>query len=391
MNKKTLRLVLLAGTLWLIVVLLSASCKNIKIEPAAEKEPQIPRYELTLIAAGDNLFHITIINNHRQRDGSYNFDPIYTEIKNIIQNADIAFINQETVMGGTELGYSGYPNFNTPQSLAYTLRDTGFDIINLANNHAMDMGRSGLYNTLDLLDTIEEFTVIGARKNGEHFRLIRKNNITLGFLSYTYGLNGMPLPRDNPNAVSLINKTTMAQEIEELRPLCDFLVVSIHWGAEYRLIEPDNNQKDFAVFLAEQNVDLVIGHHPHVLQRVELLPRPDGRQTLCYYSIGNFVSNQREKDRVLGGMMVVTFIKDGDSHSLYNQGMIPVITHFEAGYTNTKVHPYFSYTEDLLKKHLLYHSDSNMNFEYFRGVLDRLNTPIIMYNPFIRNNNSRRE
>ena len=383
MNKTILWRILLAIPLSVILILFYIFFIVEKPEPVIiEEEPEIPRHELTLIAVGDNLFHITLINAHKQSDGSYNFDSIYTEIKDLVQAADIAFINQETVMAGTRFGYSGYPEFNSPQSLAYTLKDTGFDILNIANNHTMDMGRSGLYATLDFLDEIREFTVIGARTKGVSFRLVRKNNITLGFLSYTYGLNGIPLPPEEPNLVSVINRTRMTEEINELRPLCDFLIVSMHWGEEYRLVEPDSYQKSLALFLAQHNVDLIIGHHPHVLQKVELLPRPEGKQTLCFYSLGNFVSHQREKDRILGGMMLVTFTKDGDALSISDHGLIPVVTHFENGFTNTKVYPYYLYTEEMLKKHLLHIRDNTMSFEYFKDVLNRLDTKIIMYDPF---------
>ncbi|MDR1838837.1 MAG: CapA family protein [Treponema sp.] len=349
-----------------------------------EKEPV--RYDLTLIAAGDNLFHETIIRTHKQ-DDVYNFTPIYTEIKSLIENSDLAFINQETVMAGESFGYSGYPTFNTPQSLAQTLADTGFDIVNQANNHAMDMGRAGLHATLDLWDTIDGITVIGARKNGENHYIITKNNITLGFLSYTYGLNGFVLPAGEPNLVSLINRDRIAREINALRPLCDFLIVSVHWGEEY-FLEPDPFQKNLALFFAEHNVDLIIGHHPHVLQPVVSLNRPDGKKTLCFYSLGNFVSNQREKERILGAMMVVTFTKI-DSDNLHNNlfisnsGLIPVVCHFESGFTNTKVYPLYVYTQELLEKHYLRRIDSGMNFDFFKTMLNNLGTKMIMHNPMI--------
>ncbi|MCL2442571.1 MAG: CapA family protein [Treponema sp.] len=343
-------------------------------------------HTLSFVAVGDNLFHDSLIRSSLV-DGVYDFSPIYTEVKSIIENADLAFINQETVMAGTRFGYSGYPRFNTPQSLAGTLAETGFDIVNLANNHAMDMGRDGLYATLDFLDTFEEFTVIGARKEGENARIISKNDITLGFLSYTFSLNGIPLPRDNPNLVSMIDRNKMTQEINALRPLCDFLIVSIHWGAEY-LLQPDRSQTDLAQFLAQHNVDLIIGHHPHVLQRVETITRPDGKNTICYYSLGNFVSHQRERERLIGGMMVVTFSKieskDEETElSISDFGMIPVITHYDRSFRNTKAYPLYLYTEELLNNHGHRNTDRTMTMDFFYNVLNRLNTKIIMENPFI--------
>jgi poly-gamma-glutamate synthesis protein (capsule biosynthesis protein) len=372
------------GIIFLFFIFL-VSCGNRAVTPDTsetineeiEEKPQ--RYNLTLIAAGDNLFHETIINAHKQ-DG-YDFAPIYTEIKNIVKNADLAFINQENVMAGESYGYSGYPAFNTPQSLAVTIADTGFDIVNLANNHAMDMGRAGLYATLDLLDGISGITVIGARKTGESHKIMTKNNITIGFLSYTYGLNGFSLPSGELNLVSLINRNKMTQEISVLRPLCDFLVVSLHWGEEYQM-EAGKEQISLAEFLAGHNVDLIIGHHPHVLQPAASLDRPDGKKTLCFYSLGNFVSNQREKERILGGIMLATFTKEGGNLYISNSGLIPVVCHFEQGYVNTKVYPLYSYSQELLEKHSLRRFDSSIDFDFFKSVLLNIGTKMIMYNPF---------
>jgi poly-gamma-glutamate synthesis protein (capsule biosynthesis protein) len=345
------------------------------------KEEEPPVYSLTFIAAGDNLFHESLINSHL-KNGVYDFSPIYTEVKSIIQNADLAFINQETVMAGESFGYSGFPAFNTPQSLAKTHADTGFDIINLANNHAMDKGASGLNSTLDYLNTIKEFTVIGARKEGLSARIITKNDITLGFLAYTFSLNGISLPRDNPNLVSMIDRKKMEEEITLLRPLCDFLIVSVHWGEEYTL-QPVKDQIDLAFFLSQQNVDLIIGHHPHVLQRVEKLPRPDGKETLCYYSLGNFASHQRERERIIGGMISLTFVKQPTGElSITNYGIIPVITHFDRSFNSTKIYPLYSYTEELLNVHALKNYGSGLSFDFFNTVTDRLNTQIFRSDPF---------
>ena len=377
----------------LLFILVLFSCRNSKpITPAVydtvfpvETEEIIPRHKLTLLAAGDNLFHETILRTSLENN-AYDFAPIYSEIKSLVENADIAFINQETVMAGERFGYSGYPAFNTPQTLAGTLAGTGFDIVNHANNHAMDMGRTGLVATLDLWDTIQGVTVIGARKAGESRRIITKNNITLGFLSYTYGLNGIALPADNPNLVSLINRKTMAEEIDALRPLCDFLIVSIHWGEEYKM-EPVTEQTDLALFLAEHSVDLIIGHHPHVLQRAETLRRPDGKKTLCFYSLGNFVSHQREKERIIGAMILVTFTKEGSGLNpgeLYisNSGLIPMVCHFEQNFTNTKAYPLYLYNEELLEKHFCRRRDEDLTFSFFYSVLNKLETKMIMHNPF---------
>jgi len=349
-------------------------------------------YNLSLAAVGDNLYHDSLIRNS-YRNGAYDFSYVYTEVKDIIVNADLAFINQETVMAGERFGYSGYPLFNTPQQLAHNLVDAGFDIMNLANNHAMDMGRNGLHSTLDFLDTIKELTVIGARKEGESARIVTKNNIKLGFLSYTFSLNGIPLPRDEPNLVSMINRDKIAQEIHDLKPLCDFLIVSMHWGAEY-LLQPDRDQLSLANFLAEQNVDLVLGHHPHVLQRTEKIRRPDGKETLVFYSLGNFASQQRERERIFGVIAFINIKKiipaqedsGGNTQpelSITDYGIMPVITHYDRNFANTKIYPLSSYSREMLINHgYLIHDDNSLTMEFFYNVLERLNTPVIMENPY---------
>jgi poly-gamma-glutamate synthesis protein (capsule biosynthesis protein) len=366
-----------------ILFFLIFSCQSKPETTEDELEVPVTVNTLTFVATGDNLFHETIIDSSL-KNGVYDFAPIYSEIKSIIKSADLAFINQETVMAGASFGYSGYPAFNTPQSLAKTLADTGFSIVNQANNHAMDMGKTGLYATLDLWDTIEGITVIGARKEGESARIITKNNIRLGFLSYTYGLNGIALPADNPALVSLINRNTMAREIDALRPLCDFLIVSMHWGDEYQT-EPGKTQTDLALFLAEHNVDLIIGHHPHVLQKAQTITLANGRKTVCFYSLGNFVSNQRGGERIIGGMIAVTFKKQNmgveiEELSISDYGMIPVICHFDRGFINTKVYPLYSYSDELLKNHAL--KDKDLTMDYFYSVLKRMETKIFMKNPF---------
>jgi poly-gamma-glutamate synthesis protein (capsule biosynthesis protein) len=366
-------------------ILIFYSCGTKPSAPLSQIDAKSRINTVSFIAVGDNLFHDSVIRSSLNVEtGEYDFFPIYTEIKSIVSNADLAFINQETVMAGVQFGYSGYPAFNTPQSLAPALADAGFDIFNLANNHAMDKGASGLIATLDYLDTIKNITVIGARKEGAHARIITKNNISFGFLAYTHSLNGIPLPRDNPNIVSMINKTKMTEEISNLRLLCDFLIISIHWGDEYKL-EPGKDQTDLALFLAEQNVDLIIGHHPHVLQRVETIVLPDGRKTLCYYSLGNFASHQRERERIIGGMAVITFTKSKDGEpSISEFGIMPLITHYDKSFNNTKIYPFFAYTEELLAEHGLKNFGEGLSMDFFYGVTKRLNTKIIMSDPFVK-------
>jgi len=351
-------------------------------------------FTLTFTAVGDNLYHNSMLTSALS-NGVYDFTPNYTEIKSIITKSDIAFINQETPMAKSRQ-FAGYPVFNSPPVLAHTLVETGFNVFNLANNHALDTGVAGLYETLDFLDTIKEITVIGARRSGESARIVTKNNISLGFLAYTFGINGVQLPANNPNLVSLINRTKMKQEIENLRPLCDFLIVSMHWGEEY-MLEPSKGQIDLAKFLAELDVDLIIGHHPHVLQKADTITLPNGKKTIVYYSLGNLITHQLEWERLIGGMAVVTFTKEGTQSAdgeitwtgekaITDFGMIPLVTHIEKSFSKTKIYPLYAYTDELLAVHSLRaRAAGSVPMSFFYNVLKRMNTKIILEDPFIEN------
>jgi poly-gamma-glutamate synthesis protein (capsule biosynthesis protein) len=217
--------------------------------------------------------------------------------------------------------------------------------------------------------------------------IIKKNQISAGFLSYTYGTNGISLPRDKPWLVSLsVDQNRMAAEIDALRPLCDFLVVSMHWGNEYDH-NPTATQRKLAVFLAEHRVDLIIGHHPHVLQTWEYLSRPDGGTTLCFYSLGNFVSAQLTRPTLptlLGGLMYLRVKKTGKTITVDETGILPLVTHFEPGYRNLAVYPLYQYTEDLAAKHHRKSTEGELSVSWFNALTQRVLPAegLIMRNPF---------
>ena len=361
-----------------------------------ETEPQLPAVEqelppqvvlappeddyLTIIAAGDNLYHAPMYRLGEEGD----YETNYLEIRSLAKNADIAFINQETLLAGIEFGFSTYPLFNSPQSLGRALEKTGFNVVNHANNHVMDKGEDAVFATLDFWDNYPDVAVLGIHRSEEKRNLpvlLKKNNITLGFLSYTCETNGIPVPADKPYLVSLANTEIMAREIDALRPLCDFLVVSMHWGEEYQH-DYNKSQKNLAVLLAEHAVDLVIGHHPHVIQKIENVPRPDGRNMLCFYSLGNFLSAQIESETLLGAMAFVRLKKNTlkDTVSIEEYGAIPMVTHYEKNFTGFKVYPLYAYTDDLAKKHW----KSNLTTNYFKSLSSRIfGEREILWDPFL--------
>lgn len=274
---------------------------NNKIE---EKEKH---YELSLIAVGDNLIHGSVYrdaNKHANYNG-YDFKPMITNIKEIVSNYDIAYYNQETILGGTELGLSDYPTFNSPYEAGDAMIDAGFNLVSLATNHTMDSGKKAVENSCKYWNEKKEVLTSGSYCSEEEkneIRIKEKNNITYTMLNYTYGTNGMPVPNDYlvnvwPTDIDNINnpekdtkyqayKTKVKEDIEKVRDKVDLLIVAMHWGVEYTH-NPTEYEKDMASYLSSLGVDLIIGTHPHVIQPVTWIDN-----TLVIYSLGNFLSAQ---------------------------------------------------------------------------------------------------
>ncbi|MDR1100684.1 MAG: CapA family protein [Treponema sp.] len=354
--------------------------------PAPGEEPAPRPDYLTLVAAGDNLFHAPMIRPD-PKTGLYDFTASYAEIKALVEPADIAFINQETVFGGAASGFSGYPRFNTPAEVGAALAGAGFDVINHATNHIMDKGEGAVFATMNYWDTVPGVQYLGIYRSPEEREtkkvIIEKNNISAGFLAYTYGTNGLPVPRDKPYLVSLINETMMEKEIAALRPLCDFLVVSMHWGEEYRHTAT-GEQKRLARFLANQGVDLILGHHPHVIEPYEYLDRPDGGKTLCFYSLGNFLSAQQSGATQLGVLAYIRIKKLHQELNIDAAGVIPVVNHYEPGFTVFRVYPLYNYHETLAEKHLLRLRGQQITVPFFTNLAADIFTGgnILSANPF---------
>ena len=274
---------------------------NNKIE---EKEKH---YELSLIAVGDNLIHGSVYrdaNKHANYNG-YDFKPMITNIKEIVSNYDIAYYNQETILGGTELGLSDYPTFNSPYEAGDAMIDAGFNLVSLATNHTMDSGKKAVEISCKYWNEKKEVLTSGSYCSVEEkheIRIKEKNNITYTMLNYTYGTNGMPVPNDYlvnvwPTDIDNINnpekdtkyqeyKIKVKEDIEKVRDKVDLLIVAMHWGVEYTH-NPTEYEKDMASYLSSLGVDLIIGTHPHVIQPVTWIDN-----TLVIYSLGNFLSAQ---------------------------------------------------------------------------------------------------
>ena len=241
---------------------------------------------------------------------TYDFSYVFEDIKDYIQSADIAIGNLETTFAGSKAGYSGYPTFNTPEQLAQNLVDLGLDVVSTANNHSLDKKYVGLESTLNELDKVNLNHTGTYRSAEEQNTILTKNvnGINIAFLSFTYGTNGIPVPKGKEYCINLIDEKLMLDQIakaKELNP--DLICVSMHWGEEYTAT-PVNSQKQIAQYLASLGVNVIIGTHPHVIEPIEYIG-----DTLVIYSLGNFISAQIGIDRLVGAMVSYDIVKKEDN------------------------------------------------------------------------------
>ena len=328
--------------------------------PTPEPTPTPAPRQVTLLAVGDDLVHGSTLNGGLQEDGTYDFNGFYRHLTEEISAADIAIINQETILGGSEFAYSGYPTFNTPDAMGHAIVNAGFDVVLHATNHTMDKGAKGVENCLNFWETTyPEITVLGIYDSVEAqntIPVVEKNGMRIAMLNYTYGLNGIKIPEGKEHLVTLLawnNRDYIRSQIRQAKELSDFVIVFPHWGTEY-VYEPDKNQAAWTTIFAEEGVDLVIGTHPHVLEPVEWVERPDGGKMLVFYSLGNFISGQIEAPRLLGGMAEVTLTETPEGTiEITECSVIPVVTHYseQVGDGTYSTYRLSEYTEELLQTH----------------------------------------
>ena len=259
---------------------------------------------ISLIMAGDNLINDKLYNAAKKDDGSYDFKSMYSYIKDIVKNYDLAYYNQETILGGSEIGVSSYPAFNSPYEVGDATIDTGFNLVSLATNHTLDRGEKAIINSLNYWNNKSNVLTSGSYlSNNDRNKVNIKevNNITYTMLNYTYGTNGIKVPEGKEYLVNIWPCTgnnpdndTKYQEYKEVvkkdilrvRDKVDLLIVAMHFGVEYTHV-PTKYQIDMAEFLSSLGVDIIIGTHPHVIMPITYI-----NDTLVIYSLGNFLSAQ---------------------------------------------------------------------------------------------------
>lgn len=385
--------------------------------PATSSKQDIPSVNptdgsirLSFVAAGDNIIHESVFVDARNRavaaastgaySGNYYFDEMYAGVRDVISKADIAYINQEGPVAGDSLGVYGYPTFNAPEEIGDALIRTGFDIINLANNHMLDMdtrSRTGYAHTIEYWKTKNVMT-IGAYENEEDYNTIRiyeKDGIKIAMLSYTYGTNGNSLSAASPGLViPYIDDETISRHIASAKTQADLVFVSMHWGTDTAGASfnntPTQEQRRLAQMIADCGADVIIGMHPHVIQPVEWLTGSSGNKTLVTYSIGNFLSTMLNSYNMLGGILAFDIVKSTDGNiTIEKPEFLPMMCHYAAdpavkdsqGYaTRSSVQLYMleNYTNELAMQHgtqLYGKFDLNTLYKYVTDTIDPMFLP----------------
>ena len=371
--KKGLRIVIILG---LIIVLgifaldfFDISSYFIKDRKNKKQvEVKVPReYEASLFMVGDALIHSCVYMDARTGDGGYNFKPQIEMIKEISSKYDLAYYNQETVLGGTELGLSNYPRFNSPYEVGDAFVDAGFNLVSLATNHTMDKNEQGVLNSVAYWKKQTGVVTSGQwssydEREASVTKIHEINGIKYAFLSYTTWTNGLETPYGKDYLNNVYSDEKAASDIAKVRDKADIIIVAMHWGTEYYL-GVDWQQTKIANFLASQGVQLIIGAHPHVVEPVEYIN--DGK-TFVIYSLGNLISDQEGNERLTGLMMSVKIKKKVDAEdkvTITVEEPRAELSYTKSNYCkNFKVYPYSK-----LNSGILYNYESLRN--KYQGVV----------------------
>ncbi len=285
-----------------------------------EQEEIITSKSFTLTALGDVMCHNTqYFDAYQSSTNTYDFDYVFNDIIKYTQEADITIASLETTFAGKDRGYSNYPLFNSPSSLATSLSNIGIDILSTAGNHALDYGYSGLERTIEKLEenNIENVGTYTSKESRDTILFKDLNGLKVAFLSYTYGTNGIPVPTDKSYSVNLIDKVLILSDINLAKTQeADVIITSMHWGTEY-VQKQNSNQDELTDFLFKNGVDIILGNHPHVIQPMEkrTITLDDGTIKDCFvvYALGNFICDQVYQNTRTSAILNLEITKTSDN------------------------------------------------------------------------------
>lgn len=338
--------------------------------------------EVSIIMVGDMLMHTPVEESALQEDGTYSYDAIFANTVEEIKAANLAIVNQEVIIAGKEFDVSGYPAFNAPFELGHDLIEAGFDVICHGTNHALDQGKKGLKSCIAFWEEnypdIPVLGIHGSKEDQEEIYVYEQDGLKVAVLNFTYGTNGIALPKDMPYAVDMLEEEAVVAAIVKAEEMADFTIVCPHWGTEYVLKQTKEQEKWAKIFL-ENGVDLVLGTHPHVIEPIEMMiDEETGHSMLVYYSIGNFVnwtssSGNGIANRMVGGMAQITVSKDenGDAF-IMDYGVEPVVAHLTEGTNGVTTYFLKDYTATLAGENEIRKQDEKFSLEYCEELCDKV-------------------
>ena len=347
---------------------------NVKKEEVKEqkKEEEVvatkKEMDASLVMVGDALIHYGVYKE-AETDNGYDFKPMLSVVKPMIQDYDLKYYNQETILGGTELGLSSYPRFNSPYEVGDAFVDAGFNLVSLATNHTMDKGEVGVINSLNYWNSKEDVYTAGSYlSNEDRDEVVIKeiNGITYSFFSYTTWTNGLETPSGKEYLNSVYSPEKAKADIEKVRDKVDVVIVAMHWGTEYSF-SVSSAQQEIANYLSSLGVDIIIGSHPHVVEPIAFIGK-----TMVIYSLGNFISDQDGIERLTGLMVGV------DIHKTVDNGVTTIELRnprAELLYTASRqgfiVYPYTSLNDSILPNYKSY-------YETYKNIVLSLDQSITM-------------
>ncbi|TFE00295.1 CapA family protein [Jeotgalibacillus salarius] len=345
------RLLLVAISLFLIS---ACTTETVYFAPRDSSSQNSAEEETELInsahftAVGDLLVERPILYDAQQKNGAYDFDPLLSNVEHLIKKGDFAYANQETPITGAEFGLGdGDFVFNNPYELGHHYYETGFNMLQLANNHTLDMAFTGLERNLHFWrNHYPDVLLSGAHqslKDRHTIPTIEKNGISIALISSTYSSN---LPVEFPYSVNVFtdNEDQLLSDVARANEMADLVAVGIHWGEEYQ--QPVQAQEELAHSLVQNGADIILGHHPHVLQPIEWIDGPDNKRALVAYSLGNFVSGPFDDrvphldcERLTGSMIGFDLKREEDHVQIESVYAVPTFTSFTEDYTDYQVIP----------------------------------------------------
>ena len=341
--------------------------------PTPEPEPQV--YTAKLFLTGDALIHGTVWMDADRGDGTYDFSGILENVGRLSEGYDLKYYNQETILGGTELGLHGYPRFNSPQEVGDAMVGMGFNLVSTANNHSLDKDEEGIRRSVEYWKQQEAehgVHMAGTYLSWEEQQAIpvyEVNGITYTFLSWTYGCNGLYAPAGMEYLVNVYpgREEELLNQVRQANEISDLVIVAMHWGTEYSM-EANDEQRSLARQLHDAGADIIIGNHPHVIQPIEWID-----DTICYYAMGNMVSAQIEEPNLVGMYEAVTITKTvtGDHTEVKVSDAKADLfwTYYHEGYYNFKVIPFDELDDAHLPGHdMIYEKYKTKITEYDESI-----------------------